>query len=758
MMRLYAATLFVSAMLLFIVEPMVGKMILPTFGGTPAVWNACMVFFQAMLLAGYAYAHASTAWLGVRRQAALHLGLLLVPLVVLPIDLAGNYSPAAGDPTFWLLGRLLIYVGLPFFVISSTAPLLQKWFAATDDPAAKDPYFLYAASNVGSLLALLGYPLVIERALALDEQSRIWTIGYGLLILLAVMCAVVMWRSTRRSCPTVAPDEASPDAQRCDTQTPVPTSRPWAERLWWVFLAAVPSSLMLGVTTHMTTNMAAVPLLWVIPLAMYLLTFVLVFARRPILPHAWMVRLLPFALLMVVPLLFISFEGNEYRSLAAHLLLFFLVAMVCHGELARCRPDVSRLTEFYLLMSVGGMVGGLFNALVAPQVFNTVLEYPLAMCAACFAIPSPAGSASSPHARRMDLVAPAGVAVLAGLLALVMYTTSLGHSGLAMLIMAGLLCMVCFALKDRPIRFGLACAAAMGALIMVSDVQAGRLLHVERNFFGVKKVIIDPTGSFRAMVHGTTCHGIQRTDPGRANEPLAYYHRSGPIGDIFATANRAGPLTNVGIIGLGGGSLAAYAEPGQHFTFYEIDPAVERIARDRRYFTFLSDCRGTCDVVLGDGRLTMATAPDHHFDMIVLDAFSSDAIPTHLLTRQAVAMYLSKLKPGGLLAFHVSSRFFTFEPLLANVAVSEELACLTRADFRPTQTKIGDGRMGSQYLVMSKPGPTLALLSEMPGWRQPTGRIGLPVWTDQYCDVLALFKPATVSIFGPRNAMAGSSQ
>jgi hypothetical protein len=513
---------------------------------------------------------------------------------------------------------------------------------------------------------------------------------------------------------------------------------------------------MLGVTTHLTTNMAAVPLMWVVPLAMYLLTFAIVFARKPILPHAWMVRLLPFGLLVVVPLLFINFDGNEYRAAVAHLALFFLAAMVCHGELARRRPDAARLTEFYLLMSVGGVVGGMFNALIAPQVFSTVLEYPLVMCAACFAIPTLAGSSSNPRTRRLDWLLPAGVAVLAAAMALVMHATSLGHQGLPLLVMTGVLCMICFSLKDRPIRFGLAYTASMCALILVSDMQGGQLLHVERNFFGVKKVLVDPTGSRRMLVHGTTCHGSQWTDLTRSDEPLSYYHRKGPVGDVFGAANRSGQLTDVGIIGLGAGTIATYARPGQKFTFYEIDPAVERIARDSRYFTFLSECRGNCDVVLGDGRLTMAAAPDRHFDLIVLDAFSSDAIPTHLLTRQAIDMYLSKLKPDGLLAFHVSNLFFTLEPLLANTAAARGIACLSRIDLPRPQAGVGDGRSGSQYVVMSRSEATLALLREMPDWRKPTGQADLPVWTDQYCDVLALLKPAKISIFGPFSAMAGS--
>lgn len=759
MMRLYAATLFASAMLLFIVEPMVGKMILPTFGGTPAAWNTCMVFFQAMLLAGYAYAHGSTAWLGVRRQAAVHLAVLLIPLALLPINLTdGCPPPTDGNPTFWLLGRLLLGVGVPFFAVSSSAPLLQKWFSATNHKAAADPYFLYGASNIGSLLALLSYPLLIERMLPLGEQSHIWMIGYGLLIVLVAACAVLLWRSpprTQPECASIANEPKACVSIANPTQASSPADGQPMSRAWWILLSAIPSSLMLGATTHITTNLAAVPLLWVMPLAIYLLTFVLVFARRPLIRQAWLIWSLPILLLFAAPSFFAQAAGIEAWLVLLHLLLFFVAAMVCHGELARRRPGPSHLTEFYLLMSLGGVLGGLFNTIVAPQIFSSVLEYPLVMGLVCFVFPRPAGSTQSPRARRLDLILPAGLAVIAAAAALWLRTSPLSQLPQVLMIVFGVLALICFACKDRPLRFGLTYAVTLATLGVVTHMQNGTLLDIERNFFGVKRILLDPTGSRRTLVHGTTEHGSQSTDPAKAGEPLAYYHRSGPIGNVFAALDQAGPANRVGVIGLGIGTLACYAHPGQHFTFYEIDPAVERIARDRRYFSFLADSRGTCDVVLGDGRLTIARAPNHEFDLILLDAFSSDAVPTHLLSQEAVDLYLSKLKDTGLLVFHVSNRFFAFEPLLARLADTRGLTCLARSELALEPRELEEGKMASHYVVMARPGRLLSLLASTPGWRPAAGAAGVVVWTDQYCDIIGLLRTGRRLSLGPREAVAG---
>jgi len=406
MVLLYVVTLFVSAVLLFAIQPMVGKMVLPLLGGTPAVWNTCMVFFQLMLLAGYAYAHASAAWLGGRRQALLHIVLLISALSILPINLAGGISPPTQDyPILWLLGRLAITVGLPFFVVAGTSPLLQKWFSGTRHRYAHDPYFLYAASNTGSLLALLSYPIVIEPLLDLHGQAHMWRIGYYALIALVLACTLTQWR--RNSVSLSAPNDPQ-----------VPTMDPaialtWRQRAWWVALAAVPSSLMLGVTLHITTNVAAMPLLWVLPLSLYLLTFVLAFARRRVIPADLVSRLLPAVVLLMGPLFFVTLPELEWRLTLAHLAMFFMAALVCHNRLAGSRPQPRHLTEYYLWIALGGVLGGIFNSMIAPLVFRTVIEYPLMVAAACLLRIGPTSTAALLRTRRLDWLLPIILAVVA---------------------------------------------------------------------------------------------------------------------------------------------------------------------------------------------------------------------------------------------------------------------------------------------------------------------------------------------------------
>jgi hypothetical protein len=749
-MALYAVTLFASALLLFLVQPMAGKMILPKLGGTPAVWNTCMVFFQAMLLAGYAYAHGTTAWLSTRRQTVLHLVVLTLPLFVLPISVAEHAAPPSTDsPTGWLLLQLLIGIGVPFFVVSSTAPLLQTWFSRTAHRDAKDPYFLYAASNVGSLLALLGYPLVVEPRLSLDEQSRVWTWGYAILAVLIAACVAELSRS--RASLAAIPTAAELDAANDDTKRHSPLTL--QSRLWWVLLAAIPSSLMLGVTTFITTDLAAVPLMWVLPLAIYLLTFVFVFAKRAPVPHRLMVKLFPFLVLPMGILFFFAPSRMEWLLVPVHLVMFFVAAMVCHGELVRRRPGPNHLTEFYLLMSVGGVLGGLFNAVIAPQAFTGIFEYPLVMALACLVLPREYGLSSSAEGRR-DYAFPVILAlVMAAALGILQAT---GRSGAGWVPPAFFLVLMltCFTFKSRPVRFGLSYAVMLVTVAVLADLRNGEIMHAERNFFGVKRVVTDHSGRLRLLVHGTTAHGCQMLDPDRSREPSSYYHTAGPIGDMFAAFNASPAGSHVGIIGLGAGAVAAYAQPGQQFTFYEIDPAVERIARDRRYFSYMADCLGACDVVLGDGRLTVAQVPDGQFGLFLLDAFSSDSVPTHLLSREAIEVYLAKLAPGGMLGFHVSNRYFDFEPLLAQVAEELGLACLAKFNQRASAREQADGKLASHCVVMARNPEILQPLSRRPDWRAPVRLQGMQAWTDQYCDVVGLFLAGRQLSLGPRSAIA----
>ena len=735
---LFSLTVFVSAALLFTVQPMFAKLALPLLGGTPAVWNTCMVFFQAVLLIGYAYAHVVTAILGLRCQVALHLTLVLITLLALPIAIPDGWSPPAQQSPVWsLLMLLVVALGSPFLVLSTTAPLAQKWFAGTDHPLARDPYFLYAASNVGSLAALLAYPTLIEPNLRLADQSRLWAFGYVLLTGLLVGCAAVLSRSGGAVTTGAVATGGSATAASISRLTENKGAA--FRRARWVLLALVPSSLMLGVTTYLTTDVAPMPLLWVAPLAVYLLTFVIAFGRRGRIPGQGMRRLLPILMLPLILTMAFKAIGPLWVLALLHVVTFFVISMVCHGELARSRPAPERLTEFFLWVAVGGVLGGIFNALLAPLVFIHPIEYPLVLVAACL-IPTTDASGHAKRVARWELVAPLALAALVtGLVWLVRALPIAGLPGL--LLCAGVPAVLCFALRHRPVAFGL----ALGALLLTMTVLTGageyRTLHRERSFFGIWQVRVYPALGFTSLVNGTTDHGRQSREPGREMEPLSYFHRAGPIGQVFGAMKEAAGGGPVGIIGLGTGSLACHGRPGQEFTFYEIDPAVLRIASDPRYFTYLKVCPPAIQVVLGDARRSLAVAPDRHYRLIILDAFSSDAIPSHLLTREALRLYLDKLAGSGLLAFHISNRHLDLEPTVGNLAHDAGLVALSQREGVIAKDEARrEGRTPSHWVVLARRSEELGALREDHRWRPLSPRPDRRIWTDDFSNILEVIK------------------
>jgi hypothetical protein len=782
---LYASTLFLSAGLLFLVQPLFAKMVLPLLGGTPAVWTTCVVFFQGALVAGYGYAHLSTRLLGVRRQALLHAAVMFVPLLVLPLAVPEGWtSPTQGAPIGWLLGLLTVAIGLPFFVVASTTPLLQKWFAATGHPAARDPYHLYAVSNCGSMLALLAYPVVLEPMLRLAEQRWLWSWGYALLTVLIWGCAFALRRSPATGSESLielgARSEAGQSADRGRER-----AVSWGRRLRWTALTAVPSSLMLGLTTYITTDIAVVPLLWVIPLALYLLTFILAFARRTVVSHRWMLRLLPIA--AVVMLLVLRSRATEpaWLVLSLHLAVFFIATMACHGELARDRPGTSHLTEYYLLLSIGGMLGGAFNALVAPLLFTSIAEYPVALIAACMLVPSyqsffgaqpGAGSermklrlraffasfvprpVADHWARIADILYPLLLAV--AMIAVVLRTNWIVFPDYRMrfIFTAGLPAVLCFTLSGRPVRFGL----AVGAVLFAGNFDIttrGMVMEAQRSFFGVHRITRDTLapGDAQAdslanrLFHGTTLHGMQFVDrwqqPDRADQPLTYYHRNGPIGQVFRALRQDDPerLKRVGIVGLGAGGLLAYGEPGDRFSVFELDPLVEAMATNGRFFTFHRSAlqrNVDVDITLGDARLQLGEIADGTFDLLILDAFSSDSIPVHLLTREALEMYVRKLDARGLLAFHVSNRYVRLEPVMAALAEALHLTCAVQSDAVSAGARLREHYYSSVWVVMAKSLEDLRpLVLEGPvsKWRPPVSEADFPVWTDDFSNILSVF-------------------
>ncbi len=715
----FAATLFISAGLMFLVEPMVAKMVLPRLGGSPAVWSTCLVFFQATLLLGYGYAHALTRLLPRSAQILVHAAVLLLAALALPLDLGAGAPPPGDSPTPWLLIRLVLVAGPPMFAISATAPLLQSWLAGLDHEAAGDPYFLYAGSNVGSLLALLAYPLLVEPALPLDRQAWLWSCGFGALALGIALCAGATVCGGRRGIEALPRDGLAPGRLR--------------ERLTWSALAFVPSSLLLGITTHIIMDIAAVPLLWVVPLMLYLLTFILTFALRPPLRHATMARVMP---LTLIPLALLWTPGGTlvppvWLLLALNLGCLFAVGMVCHGELARQRPSTARLTEFYFFLSVGGVLGGVFNALVAPLIFPGLWEYPLVLVAACLMKP-----ATPEDARRgltWDILLPLA---LLGLVLQARSVLAAGSGHIPVLIgIFGLLVPAIALLNFSPRRWRFALGVA-ACLLATAATGQGRTIATARSFFGIYRVSIegDSHAPFLNLRNGTTLHGVRSLLPGEERLPMAYYSHEGPFGRFFA-ALAPESVRHVAVVGLGTGELACYARPSQDWTFYEIDPLVERIARDPRYFQFLANCGNQPLIVLGDARLTIAAAPDGTYDVLILDAFSSDSIPLHLLTREALALYLQKLAPGGHLLFHISSRTLDLRPVVGALAADAGVPARMLLDLPPPGTPTWR-RSAALVVALAGRDGDLSSLDPADGWTELPPAGARSPWTDQRSDLL----------------------
>ena len=733
---LYALTLLLNALLLFLVQPMIAKLLLPYLGGTPAVWNTCMVFFQIMLLGGYGYSHFVTQKLALKPQIIAHLALFVGAALIFPFEISEASLHSLGNgaqPIGWMLRQLFAMVGLPFLMLATSGPLLQQWFSQTDHPAAQDPYFLYSASNVGSLAALLGYPLLVEPLLRLRQQSLLWAVGYGALLLLLGVCAGVRWRAGHSTKAETGSAESLPESP--------PLA--WPQRGRWVLLSFVPSSLMLGVTAHLSTDISPFPLLWVVPLALYLLTFILAFAKRQLMTTARLAQILP---LLGIALIVASLAGRKVPGLLAMsiglpLLFFFCAAWLCHRQLAETRPATRHLTEFYVWLSVGGMLGGLFNSLLAPFIFSRVLEYPLMVVIALLLRPRASAKPLRPlWERSLDFALPAALGLLTFFLKFSLPLVGLPKMP-ALTLTLGLPAVIGLSLIAKPIRFSL----AMAAILLSSTSLAGLLfkqdLHLSRNFFGVQRVILDKTGVLHELGHGNTIHGRQFIDPRRQCEPLSYYHQNGPIGELMAAFAALPGNNQTAIVGLGAGALATYAKPGEAWTYFEIDPGVIHVAVETGHFTYLKNCsRAPYQIVQGDARLQLRKFPDQQFGLIVLDAFSSDAVPTHLLTKEAVELYLAKLAVGGRLAVHISNNYLDLRPVIAGLAQHAKLACFINDDLTAQMTNRGDFQDPAWWAVLARREEDLGSLRQHPRWHRLTARADHKLWTDDYSNILSVFK------------------
>ena len=677
-MLLYAITIFVSAFLLFLVQPVMAKQILPWFGGSAAVWTTCLVFFQTALLAGYAYCDLTVRRLGPRRQMQLHSVLLVASLAVLPIIPGAQWKPLGSESPSWLiLGMLAATIGLPYFLLSTTSPLVQVWFARARPGAS--PYRLFALSNLASMLALVGYPFLLEPWSPTRAQAIGWSVGYALFV---VLCVGAGWASLRAHAAAALSPPVTGDS---DGEAPADEAPPTATRqLLWCALAATGSLLLLGVSNHITQNVASVPLLWIVPLAIYLLTFILCFDAT-----GWYQR--PTFLAMLAAGLGVMAWTLADPDLAHELALqvgvfcagLFLACMFCHGELVRLKPAPRHLTRFYLMISLGGAGGSVLVGIVAPLVLPAHFELAggLVVCAALLLW----------QVRRDMLVFPALAA-------------------------AGLL-------------------FAIGCAVWSIHEFYDRTIVSARNFYGVLRVqeFGTETSRRRSLVHGTILHGSQNLDPELRREPTSYYTQTSGIGRLIETLHpRVEPL-RVGIIGLGAGTLATYGAKGDVYRFYDINPDVITIAR--RDFTFLADSAATIETALGDARLNLEREPPQRFDVLAIDAFSSDAIPVHLITSEAVAVYKRHLAPGGVIAFHVTNRFLNLIPVVEALAAAHGLHVIHIADDGP-----GTLASRSDWLLLSENKDLLDKPELAEFATEIVPRRDWRLWTDDFNNIVQVLK------------------
>lgn len=727
----FVASIFLSAFLLFMVQPLVARLLLPVFGGSPAVWNTALVFFQSLLLAGYLYAHALTRLRTAAAVLAVHASVLVLPLLFLPPGLPswlGRGPPPTAWPLATLLGALAAVVAVPFFALSSNASLIQWWWSRSGFRVSHDPYWLYGASNAGSLLALLAYPFLLEPALGVSGQAAGWSVAYGAFVVLTLLALA---RGVRGPTDPVTPAAPAADSPRAASHGIDHTDRglkPNRSAIRWVVRSAVGSSLLLSVTTQITTDLAPVPLLWVVPLSLYLVTFVLAFGLADRLPRPPLVAGVLVALTASVGLELGAGAPPFESVLGVSLGTLFLGALLCHRDLVAERPPTRDLTAYYLWIAVGGALGGVLNSLLAPVVFDSVAELPLtlmALAALVHVLPGRRGLAPVRPGWRVALVA--GLALV---------------WPLAVSLPAGTARWIPAAMLALGAAWGLAATRYVGlvgvtvwlagALVLVDAAGPGNVLEQERSFFGV--ISVRDVGPAIEMLHGTTLHGRQWKDSRRRGIPAPYYHPAGPLGSLVAGAT---DVARVGVVGLGTGGLAATARAGQRVTFFEIDPTVERLAR--AHFTYLADSQAAVEVVLGDGRLELAATPDHAFDVLIVDAFSSDFVPVHLLTREAMDLYLRKVDPEGILALHISNRHADLRRVMRGYAEATGRPVLF-ADFVPTADQSDEGASRTLAVALSPSPERLEALAASALWTRFGADVDPVRWTDDHADLLSVLR------------------
>lgn len=740
LVAVYAFTLLTSAALLFSVQPMFSKMILPLLGGTPQVWNTAMMFFQLCLLAGYAYAHFSSRYLKPSIQALIQVGLLIVFGLALPFSIPEQWYPSENiNPALWQLGVMTATIGGPFFILASAAPMLQRWYANTNAKDSDNPYFLYGASNLGSMSALLAYPFLIEPFADLSQQSYVWYISYYLLILCVAACGILVTRNKK-------PATLETTLNTSTSEVPTLSAR---NILYWFILAFLPSSLMLGVTTHITTDIASVPLLWILPLSLYIGTFILVFARKPIFSIKSSTLMFEIAIIILCAAFIVTknVTVDTFFVMFVHLATFFCAALFCHTLLAQSRPHHQHLTAFYLTMSAGGALGGVMNALIAPVIFVTPIEYPLILLAiVCMRY----SDVKLIHFEKIK-----SIFKLEGLsktvfrmfesnnlyVAIIFFSVcflSLGFIGQYLGFVFAFIIVVIMAFAMHR-RWFFSCLTLIVLLLFPAaplwqkDLFS-QTLHQERNFFGVLSVT-NHKDEKHILQHGTTFHGAQLLAPQDRLTKVSYYGPKSPLSDVFDILDKRIGDQRIATLGLGVGTVACYTKAGRHFDFFEIDPAVVRIAENPEYFTYLRDCKSPYSIILGDARFKLNKQENQPYDLIIADAFSSDNIPVHLLTREAMMMYLQKLKPNGILVFNISNKYIDMEPVLGQTAIDLGLQGLGKIHVPKSTDNIDSPFFGSHYFAIAKT-PEIGAELTARNWSPAILGDNPKGWSDQYSNLV----------------------
>ncbi len=723
---LLSLTLFLSASLMFTLQPMFGKALLPLLGGAASVWNTCMVFYQSLLFLGYLYAHLLCNRFCNQRQILIHGILLLFSLCFLPVTIAETGSPPTqGNPTLWLLVVLTISIGLPFFILSATSPLLQKWFSKLGHRTSNDPYFLSIASNTGSLMALLSYPFAFEPEFGLSNQQQFWSIGFLLLCSLIIMCMLFFKPQNNDVIQSDCPElNSNPE---------------FMLKLKWLILSFVPSSLLLGVTNYISIDIASVPLLWVIPLALYLLSFIIVFSRFSGKIHKGMLIAQPW---LITPFLIYFFSHQKLAffslELSLHLMVFFISIMLCHGELAKNRPQAKYLTNYYLIMSFGGMLGGIFNNFITPFIFDSFYEYPLMIIIALLLNPTNRSQRFYLHKNWFKAVATIYI-----LLFLTIFYFNYQQFSNALVLGLIIVAVVAnFFVFHKNLVYLALYSSVIVACAIPSSQKNSETLHQSRNFYGVltiKQNTHSDIGTLHELYSGSTDHGAQIINDQSQCTPIGYYSPIGPLGQLFNQYDPINQNWQVGIIGLGTGELAAYAKDSQFWRFFELNPAVVDIAKNPNYFTYLSNCIKNYDIEIGDARLALKHQPQQSFDLLVVDAFTSDSIPTHLLTREALELYFSKLTDNGLLAMHISNRHLELKRVLADHANKLGLTLVIQ-EFSPRQKSPLAHK--SDWAVFARDSKNLKLLlaDQSTNWQTLSHYAEAQSWTDDFTSIIKIWK------------------